>query len=196
LSSLRRITSSRANGARSLGPKTPAGKLQSSANAIKHGLLAKCVVLETESEECFQDLLTSFLNRFQPGDDVELGIVEELLAASWRQRRAWAMETKLLDTSIAARPAAPDGDERVRLTSGFEAASNQPSLELVHRYETRLNRIYKRALNNLVVLRMLSSVQDPEDDPAPDPTIVEISTLPNEPNPINEHPEPSVDDKI
>lgn len=42
-----------------------------------------------------------------------------------------------------------------------------PQLELMHRYETRLHRIFQRALSNLVRMRAL--------------TVPEKSTLPNEP---------------
>lgn len=57
MSSQERILSSRANGARPRGPTTPAGKQASSLNAIRHGILAKCVVLTNESRENFDILL-------------------------------------------------------------------------------------------------------------------------------------------
>ena len=66
MSSLRRINSSRANGARSRGPITPEGKERASANALRHGLLAECVVLENESNQCFDDLVTQHIERFAP----------------------------------------------------------------------------------------------------------------------------------
>ncbi|MGB7723408.1 MAG: hypothetical protein WBL65_26150, partial [Bryobacteraceae bacterium] len=68
--SLRRINSSRANGACSRGPITPEGKERSSTNALRHGLLAKCVVLENESSECFDELVTQHQERFAPADGV------------------------------------------------------------------------------------------------------------------------------
>jgi len=88
MTSLRRINSSRANGARSGGPITLEGKEHSSANALRHGLLAKCAVLESESSECFDDLVTQHIQRFAPADGVEFGMVEEMAVAHWRMRRA------------------------------------------------------------------------------------------------------------
>jgi hypothetical protein len=33
---------------------------------------------------------------------VELGMIEEMVAYHWRLRRAWVMETRMLDNEIAA----------------------------------------------------------------------------------------------
>src|ERR1035441_9949645 len=82
MSSLRRINSSRANGVRSRGPITAQGQDRSSANAIRHGLLAKCVVLENESGPCFDQLVAEHIGRFAPADGVEFGMIEEMAAAS------------------------------------------------------------------------------------------------------------------
>ena len=95
-----RIKASRRNGARSRGPKTPAGKSRSSANAIRHGLLAKCVVLGNESQENFQDLLGRYLDKFAPLDGVEFGMIEEMIASYWRLRRAMAIERYLFDQAL------------------------------------------------------------------------------------------------
>jgi hypothetical protein len=57
MSSLRRVQSSKANGAFSKGPVTPAGKQRSSPNSLRHGLCAKCIVLDYESRENFLVLL-------------------------------------------------------------------------------------------------------------------------------------------
>jgi hypothetical protein len=81
MSSLERKTASRANGARSKGPITSAGKSRSSKNATRHGLMAKCVVLDCESREDFDFMQSEFVARFRPADGVELGLVEEMLSA-------------------------------------------------------------------------------------------------------------------
>ena len=108
----------------------------------------------------------------RPADGVELGLVEEMLSAFWRQRRAWAIETRIMDTAISREPA--DHDELTRLADAFTAVAAQPQLELMHRYETRLHRIFQRALSNLIRMRALKV-------PPPEKT-----TLPNEPSPISE----------
>jgi hypothetical protein len=81
MSSEKRILSSRANGALSRGPTSPAGKQASSLNAIRHGLLAKCVVLTNESRENFDILMAQHIDRYRPADDVELSVVEEMASA-------------------------------------------------------------------------------------------------------------------
>ena len=149
MSSLRRIDSSRANGARSRGPITPEGKERSSTNALRHALLAKCVVLENESNECFDDLVTQHIRRFAPADGVEFAMIEEMVAANWRMRRAWAIENRLMDQAICNQP---PGDELSRLAAAFSQLASSPELNLLHRYEARLHRIYQRALFNLALL--------------------------------------------
>ena len=165
MSSLERKTASRANGARSKGPITPAGKSRSSKNATRHGLLADCVVLEYESREDFDSLLDEFVARFRPADGVELGLVEEMLSAFWRQRRGWAIETRIMDDAISTQP--PDNDELSRLTDAFTAVAAQPNLGLIHRYETRLHRIFQRALANLIQMRSLKDLNPPENSKLP-----------------------------
>jgi len=165
MSSLRRIHASRANGARSRGPRTAEGRQRSSANALRHGLLAGCIVLPNESAQAFDALLTHHTDRFGPLDGVEFGMVEEMAAAYWRIRRAWAIENRLMEKALHDQPAG--GDEASRIAGAFTQLASSPELNLLHRYETRLHRIYQRALHNLVLLG----------EPA----------VPNEPSPVSEH---------
>jgi hypothetical protein len=150
MSSLRRQIASRANGARSRGPVTPQGKARSADNAIRHGILARCIVIRGESRDAFQELMNSFVLRFQPSDEIEMNLVEEMAAAVWRTRRFWAIETRLLDDAIAA---APPNDSIGRMAAGFSAVAAGPQLGLLNRYETRLHRIYQRAFDNLLLLQ-------------------------------------------
>jgi hypothetical protein len=149
MSSQRRILASRANGARSKGPVTPEGKGRSSRNATKHGLLSDLVVLETESSEGFAALSAVFVQRFQPADDVENGLVEELAAATWRIRRAWTIERCAIERKVRLSGAAPLD----AMTDLFTNPESSQSLDLMQRYETRLQRMYQRALRGLLLLR-------------------------------------------
>ncbi len=154
MSSLRRIQSSKANGARSKGPSTPAGKQRSSLNALRHGLCAKCIVLDHESRENFLTLLQQHVDRFQPANEVEFGMIEEMCAAYWRQRRAWSIETALLDKHIALQP---DGANADRMATAFDTLAAAPTLPLLHRYETRQHLMYQRALRTFIMLRCRGS---------------------------------------
>jgi hypothetical protein len=40
----------------------------------------------------------------QPADGVEFGFVEEMVASFWRLRRAWALETHMIEKQVAAQP--------------------------------------------------------------------------------------------
>lgn len=57
--------------------------------------MAQCVVLDSQSREGSDSTHSEFVARFAPTDGVELGLVEEMLSASWRQRRSWAVETRI-----------------------------------------------------------------------------------------------------
>ena len=167
-SSLRRILSSRANGRLSRGPKTAQGKLRSSRNAIRHGILAKCVVMSLESEEGFHEELQAYLARFLPEDIVETGLIEDMVTSLWRTRRLWAIETNMMNQAAAA-DRSPDPLDR--LTAAFESLASRPAFLLLQRYESRLNMAYQRALLNLALLRATNPPNEPNPEngtpPAP-----------------------------
>ena len=167
MSSHRKTESSRANGARSHGPVTAEGKQRSSQNALRHGLLAGQVILEGESREAFEENLTDLVQRFQPADEVAYSFIEEMAVCHWRIRRTWAIEAHMLQKQVDLTDLQPGDDGIGCLTDAFETYAASPALAVIHRYETRLHRMYRRALKNLLLLRTLE--------------------LPKEPNPISEH---------
>jgi hypothetical protein len=124
MSSQRRIDASKRNGARSGGPKTPAGKRRSSINATRHGLLAKCVVLDGESEPQFLLLLAQHQDKFAPRDDIEFGMIEDMAACYWRLRRAMAMEKCLLDEALDK---SLDSDGIPNLGKAWDKVGDSPS---------------------------------------------------------------------
>jgi len=198
MSSIRRITASRANGARSRGPVTASGKQNSSQNARRHALLARIVVLKNESPDGFAEVLADHLERFQPVDGVEFGVVEEMVAAWWRMRRAWSIETQLLTECFDV----PDpGDGTSLLAATFKNADDSHGLALLHRYETRLHCIYQRGLRNLQLLRTTLAPNEPspiseqsspapEPPPEPAPAAESLPANPSTPGPDSPVPQP------
>src|SRR5579871_209396 len=179
MSSLRRINSSRANGARSHGPLTPEGKARSSQNALRHGLLAQCVVVGQESRETFQDLLSDHLDRFGPLDGVEFAMLEEMAAAYWRMRRIWAIEQDWMQKEIDSRVSP---DEIGRISDSFANLAETNKFRVLQRYENRMHRIYQRSLKTLLLLR----AKNDQTNPVPFP---DTCPIPDDPSPADSKPD-------
>ena len=193
MSSEKRILSSRANGARSRGPITAAGKLTSSLNAIRHGLLAKCVVLPTEGRDGFDILMDQHIQFYNPINDVELGVIEEMVASLWRLRRTWAIETQLHADAIDNQP---PGDEVRRLAAAFTILASTPQLAILHRHETRLHNMRQRAIKNMHLLRTTPpSPNQPDSDP-PSSNADPVPETPAAPDPAPTPAEPEPPDFI
>jgi len=154
------MIASRANGALSRGPKTEEGKRRSSANAMRHGLLSKCVVLPGESQEIFSSLLEQHLAKLEPADGVEHGVVEEMVASVWRLRRLWAVENRLMSQAMDKRT---ETDELDRIAGAFSDLSRQPELHLIQRYEGRLHNMYQRSLHNLFIFGAVEASAETSD---------------------------------
>jgi hypothetical protein len=52
-----------------------------SINALRHGCMAETLVLTNESKEKFDQLMEDYVDRFQPRDNVEMGLVTEMVTA-------------------------------------------------------------------------------------------------------------------
>jgi hypothetical protein len=131
-------------------------------------------------------------------------------------RRAWAIENRLMEKAIRNQP---PGDEAGRIAGAFSQLASSPELNLLHRYEARLHRIYQRALDNVLMLGEPELPKEPSPisgqcapvaqvpggdvpsgaglypaagfQPALEPREACQAILPNEPSPIFEHQPPS-----
>jgi hypothetical protein len=176
---LTRAEASRINGAKSRGPKSVAGKQRSSQNALRHGFLAECVVLEGEDREVFDQTLAYHIEKFQPKDDVEQDLIDEMVAAGWRMRRLWWIETKLFNE---AQKDAPQSAEP--LVAAFSRLAEGKQLHLLDRYESRLHKMYQRALKTLLDIRKSEEFSPEPNEPEPTPPTEEIPQQPNEPETV------------
>ncbi|HEY7337789.1 MAG TPA: hypothetical protein VH639_23045 [Bryobacteraceae bacterium] len=178
MSSQRKIDSARRNGALSKGPVTEAGKQASSQNGARHGILSQTVVLESESEDRFEELHAALLAEFQPRTTTEAALVETMVIARWRHKRVLGIQKAGFDLELE-RQTTP-GSSAYRAAIVFKKlADTSRVLDLLHRYEVSFDRQFARALSLLLKLRAHSRQSAlPQEN----------SLFPTEPNPKIEHP--------
>ncbi len=172
MNTLKRIAAARANGAKSQGPATEQGKQRAALNATRHGLLSKTIVLKHEDPKEFQALVTQYVEKFRPNGDIEHQAIEEMAICQWKLRRLRLMEKYYLDLAAAQiKSKNPDA----RIAEGFDEIANSHALDKIERYETKLQRMYHRALEHFLLLRELDHEPEPVAKPAPKLTVVERS---------------------
>lgn len=154
---------SRRNGAKSRGPKTAAGKANSSQNALTHGVLSRTIVIAGEDASRFSALLASLRAHLHPNNCVEDSLVEDLATCRWRQRRLLAMETACLTEEIERQvPEDASRSNAARAASALNhLAANTHGLDLINRYELRFDRQYNRTLHRLFAIRREPQPQAP-----------------------------------
>jgi len=116
---------SAANSAQSTGPVTPQGKARSARNAIRHGMLAYSTVLETESVELFNEIIADYHQELQPVTPIEIRYVETMAAAEWRRLRAICIQKAQL-TAESRRQEDIDIDSAVASTPGADLPDPTP----------------------------------------------------------------------
>jgi hypothetical protein len=122
---------SRRNGARSRGPRTPAGKAHSSRNARRHGFYAKLHLFTPEETDGLADETRYWMESFHPTDPFALALVRQAAFAAFQWRRVSRVEAE------------------------FEARSPHDIfaiVRLLHAFgpiETRFTRLLNRSLHRL-----------------------------------------------
>ncbi len=174
MSSTLSTEASRANGAKSRGPKTPEGKLATAAaatgpvtpegkaivsqNALRHGILSQSVVLSSESLLAFEEILEGLRGELRPVTPIEHTAVDVMAVAHWRRIRVWCLEMAILTHALHAQERAGDtiGNQENALVPAMHTAlafatlNNESTiLQNLNRYEVRYSREYQRALRLL-----------------------------------------------
>ncbi len=168
-----RAVANRRNAEASTGPRTPAGKQRAAGNATTHGLLVRRVLLPDESTEEYLGFRLGLMEALEPAGALELVLVERVIAAAWRLRRALRVEADLANQALADQesweaawtalpdpeadapgPDAGDGTgemPRTPVPSGLARAWQHqgPGADRLVRYETALERSLYRALHEL-----------------------------------------------
>jgi len=157
----KQIQANRENARHSTGPVTPEGKARVSQNAVTHGMLTRAIILQNESGDRFRELLESLVDEHQPEGPTENMLVETIAAARWRQLRLLSIETATMDHELdrqkepatLAEFAALSTDKRASLAFRLLAADRGNAIDLMNRYESRLDRQIRSAEERLFRLR-------------------------------------------
>jgi hypothetical protein len=161
-----RIEINRANAQHSTGPKTAAGKKQSSLNALRHGLTGQIVVMPTEDLEAYQSHLNSFTDEYHPQGATEFHLVQALADASWRLNRVAALETNLLTLGVIS-GAAPltNAPQQIQDAMSIVAAleSQSKALANLSMHSQRLSRQFERTVAQLRDLQKTRKAQEKHD---------------------------------
>jgi len=167
------------------------GKQTSARNSLRHGMLARTVVLDGESEDRFLALVEALTAEHQPLTESEVALVENMAVARWFQLRVWGIHKTDFQREMDSHDSV--GPPSVRAALAFRHLSDHSrSLDLAHRYATGFDRQFLR------YLKTLRELQENRRDsgfilyhPAETGGATwddENQNLPNEPSHKNEHP--------
>lgn len=135
-----RLEANRRNAQLSTGPKTRAGKAAVSRNGITHGLCARHLVVAREDRRAFEHFHQRLSDELQPATVLQSALVERVVAAAWRLRRVYRIETEIFNQKCA--PFTPGlGKTFIR------DSNNANSFTKLSRYETAIERGLYRALH-------------------------------------------------
>ena len=88
----KQLAANRRNAQNSTGPRTAQGREVSKMNAMKHGILSRQVLVSgqyyQEDREEFEALHRRFWEQLQPEGPLEEMLMDQIVTAHWRLRRA------------------------------------------------------------------------------------------------------------
>ena len=146
------------NATRSTGPRTPAGKARSSANALRHGLTSETlVVIPGEDAGALEALADRMRSTLAPEGELEERLVERVVGLVWRLRRLGTIEAGVIERHLLKRAEprmfAPEWERKVAAspvaTLGDAFGYAADSLGTLNRYESGLDRALYAALHEL-----------------------------------------------
>jgi hypothetical protein len=163
------IEASRANGSKSRGPVTEEGKLASSRNALKHGILSDTVLLPGENPASFEADAQDLFDEHKPVGPTEQELVEIMIVARWRRTRIWMLERTCLAGQMhqeCLRVPESELDPTTAAAIAFRnLADHSRTLDLVNRYESRYDRQYFRAHRRLLEVQDRRMRNEPDSTP-------------------------------
>src|SRR5262249_35281263 len=130
----RQIEANRRNAAKSTGPRTAGGKAVVALNGQKHGLLSREALVKGESDAELLDFGKRFRAHMAPVGDLELLLVDRIIASAWRIRRLLRVEALLFkeDGHSLEAAFAHYGREKMAVLSRYEATIERSLYKALH----------------------------------------------------------------
>ncbi len=97
MTSAAQVLANHSNAQKSTGPRTPEGKAVVAQNAVKHGLLAKEVVIKGEDPGEFEFYREQMLAELAPAGQMESLLAHRIVGLAWRLRRAERLQAAAFD---------------------------------------------------------------------------------------------------
>ncbi|TVQ35317.1 MAG: hypothetical protein EA356_08070 [Geminicoccaceae bacterium] len=148
---------SRANGAKSKGPVTAAGKARSSRNAETHGLTA-ALLTDPQERQRLQARIDALVADLKPATLLEHAMVERIAIALFRIERVARMESQNFAESSRRFPGQSDGE------CLYHDARCRQRFGLLVRYDGYAHAQLWRSLRRLQDLRKNASQNEPRID--------------------------------
>ena len=148
------------NALASTGAKTIEGKIISSKNSLKHGILFKDLIIKNESIEDFEDLRNLLYEDLNISGVLEEMLAEKMLNSLWRLRRILTAENEIFKH---------DDWGANSISSQFKGYDSQ-CIKSLSRYESLLERSFYKALHELQRLQAVKY-----GNPVMAPIAVEVS---------------------
>jgi hypothetical protein len=163
------IAANRANSQLSCGPKTDAGKVKSSHNAVKSGLTGRTVLLPTDDVPAYELLIQSMIDLHRPACYEENLLVQSLADTEWRLRRIPGLEAGIY--ALGRLEAADTFAEYPELIDAQTFLKNKRELGNLSIQETRLRRMREKDLARLRQIQAERAENEQQKKDAAEPTV-------------------------
>jgi len=181
MSTRRQRAASRANGQKSKGPITDAGKAKSRFNALKHGIHAQQQIMFTESAEDLAELAAEYHELHSPANADERFLVDTMINNEWRLRRLRCVEA---DLWLATHNLFLEKNAEIEKADHGDAfTASGPAFERLQRIINSCERHYRNARKDL------QEAQATRNQPQTTPQPQETTTTSEFPGSIRTSPE-------
>ena len=147
------IIANRRNAQKSTGPRTPRGKTAISQNPVKHGLLARQTVINSENQADFDLYRDQILAELNPTSPMESMLAERVVNLSWRLKRASRIQNLTIDALSTPDTSSPLTKLTQSLLSRVRGQSQAPPSESAS--DLALGRLAVKDFSNTRILERL-----------------------------------------